>query len=79
MKGGKMALIGLCKEPLHVDNFLQEILFKSLTLKTIHGRRIFHSWQECEKLIAEKKVSRTSTSFLLGRFETSTVVLKSKK
>ncbi|XP_066977577.1 L-threonine 3-dehydrogenase-like isoform X2 [Macrobrachium rosenbergii] len=51
-KGGQMALIGLPKAPLHVENVLTDIVFKSLTLKTVHGRRIFHTWKECEQLIA---------------------------
>ena len=41
--------------PLHVENPLQNIVFKSITLKTVHGRKIFHSWEESEKLIQEKK------------------------
>ena len=35
-------------------------MFKSLTLKTIHGRRIFHTWDESERLVAEGKVKVTS-------------------
>ena len=31
-------------------------VFKSLTLKTIHGRRIFHTWRESERLIAQGHV-----------------------
>ncbi|MPC07922.1 L-threonine 3-dehydrogenase [Portunus trituberculatus] len=38
-KGGQMALIGLPKAPLHVENVTTDVLFKSLTLKTVHGRR----------------------------------------
>ncbi|XP_039273046.2 L-threonine 3-dehydrogenase-like [Styela clava] len=55
-KGGKVVLIGLVKEPFHVENPIQDIVFKSLTINTVHGRRIFHTWEECEKLIVEKKV-----------------------
>ncbi len=33
------------------------MVFKCLTLKSVHGRRIFHTWKECEKLIADKKVN----------------------
>ena len=51
-----MTLIGLPKSPLHVENVLQDIVFKSLTINSVHGRRIFHTWEECERLIAEKKV-----------------------
>ena len=41
--------------PLHVENPLQNIVFKSITLKTVHGRKIFHTWIESEKLVHEKK------------------------
>ena len=41
-----------------MENPLQNIVFKSITLKTVHGRKIFHSWEESEKLIQEKKYDR---------------------
>jgi len=56
-KGGRVSILGLPKQPLHIDNVLQDIVFKSLTITTVHGRRIFHTWQECELLIATKKVN----------------------
>ena len=28
---------------------------------TVHGRRIFHSWEECEKLIASGQVAPEKT------------------
>ncbi|XP_042859715.1 L-threonine 3-dehydrogenase-like [Penaeus japonicus] len=52
-KGGQMVLIGLPKSPLHVEDVLNDIIFKSLTLKTVHGRRIFRTWRECERLLAD--------------------------
>lgn len=55
-KGGHILLVGLPKAPLHVENVLQNVIFKSLVLKTIHGRKIFHTWKESEKLISEGKV-----------------------
>jgi len=55
-KGGRILMVGLPKTPLHVDNVLADIVFKSLTLKTIHGRKIFHTWEECEKLLASNAV-----------------------
>jgi len=55
-KGGRVSILGLPKKPLHVENVLQDIVFKSLTITTVHGRRIFHTWNECERLVAEKKV-----------------------
>lgn len=56
-KGGRVSILGLPKQPLHIDDVLQDIVFKSLTITTVHGRRIFHTWNECEKLIADKKVN----------------------
>ena len=53
-KGGIILLVGLPKEPLHVQNVLPDVIFKSLTLKTIHGRKIFHTWVEAEKLVSER-------------------------
>lgn len=55
-KGGHVCLIGLPKQPLHVENVLQDIVFKALTLVTVHGRLIFHTWEQIEKLVAEGKV-----------------------
>lgn len=55
-KGGRLSILGLPKQPLHIENVLQDIVFKSLTITTVHGRRIFHTWKECEKLVADNKV-----------------------
>jgi len=55
-KGGRIVLVGLPKQPLHVENVLKDVIFKSLQLRTIHGRRIFHTWKEAERLIAEGKI-----------------------
>ena len=52
-KGGFVGLIGLPKTNLVFENPLHDFVFKSLTLKTVHGRRIFHTWEECERLIKE--------------------------
>ncbi|CAI9722529.1 L-threonine 3-dehydrogenase-like [Octopus vulgaris] len=32
------------------------VVFKSLTLKTVHGRRIFHTWECCEMLVFSGQV-----------------------
>lgn len=31
-------------------------VFKALTLKTVHGRLIFHTWKEIERLVGEKQI-----------------------
>ena len=48
-----MTLIGLCRQPFQVDDYLNDIVFKSITLHTVHGRRIFDTWENCEKLVAD--------------------------
>ena len=32
-------------------SFILDLVFKSLEIHTVHGRKIFHTWEECEKLI----------------------------
>jgi threonine 3-dehydrogenase len=51
-----LVLIGLPQKTLQVEQPTKEIVFKSITMSTIHGRRIFSTWEKCEKMIAEKKV-----------------------
>jgi len=58
-KGAKLVLIGLPKAAIHIENPLQNVIFKSITLTTVHGRKIFHTWEQCEKLISEGKVDPT--------------------
>jgi len=58
-KGAKLVLIGLPKSAIHIENPLQNVVFKSLTLKTVHGRRIFHTWERCEEMIANGQVDPT--------------------
>jgi 2-desacetyl-2-hydroxyethyl bacteriochlorophyllide A dehydrogenase len=55
-KNGQVVLVGLPKTPLHVENVATDILFKSLTVRSIHGRRIYRTWRECERLLAEQVV-----------------------
>ena len=55
-QGAQLVFIGLHRQPLVVDDFLNDIVFKSLTLHTVHGRRIFDTWTQCEKLISDGKV-----------------------
>jgi len=55
-KGGWVTIVGLPKQPLHVENVLQDIVFKSITLHSVHGRRIFHTWEKCEELVAQSQV-----------------------
>lgn len=56
-KGGRAVLVGLPKEPLHVDNVLSNFIFRAITVKTIHGRKMFSTWEKSEELLAKKLVN----------------------
>jgi len=58
-KGGRVLMLGLPKGALSFDTPLPDFIFKSITLKTIHGRKIFHTWQQAEKLLTKGKVDIT--------------------
>ena len=47
-------------------------VFKALTMRTVHGRLIFHTWEEIERLVAEGQVDVkkvVSHRFPMSRFE----------
>ena len=56
-KGGAITLVGLPKAPLTIKNPLQDIVFKSTQIRTVHGRRIFRTWNKTEKLVADGKIN----------------------
>jgi len=58
-KGARIVLIGLPKATVEIEDPLPNLIFKSVTLTTVHGRRIFHTWEECERLIQEGKIDPT--------------------
>ena len=49
-------MVGLPKEPIHIEEPAKNVVFKNITLKTVHGRRIWSTWEDCEALIADGKV-----------------------
>ena len=51
---GSIVYLFRLKKPLHVEDVIPDFLMKSLTLHTIHGRRIFHTWEKCEQILASK-------------------------
>ena len=65
-KGAKIVLIGLPKDAIHIDDPLPNVIFKSLTLTTVHGRRIFHTWEQCESLIKQGKVNKQTSRKLFS-------------
>jgi len=56
-KGGNVVLVGLPKKPFHIENVIQDIIFKSLQIRSIHGRRIFETWLRCEELVSRGQIS----------------------
>jgi len=81
-KGAELVLIGLHRKELKVDDYLNDIVFKSLTLHTVHGRRIFQTWEACEALVAEGKVKPSdivSHQFNMSDFESAFDTLMSGK
>lgn len=39
------------QSPIHIERPLEDVVFKSITLKTVHGRKIFHTWKEIERMV----------------------------
>ena len=81
-KGGVVVLVGIPKSPLHVENVGRDVLFKSLTLHTIHGRKIFHTWEKCENILHNKIIDISPTishRFPMSRQEEAFKVLQSEE
>jgi len=53
-KGGYICLVGIPKESIQILGNPKDFLFRSLTIRSIHGRKIFHTWIESEKLMDGK-------------------------
>src|SRR5690606_22401214 len=47
--GGRVAVLGI--PPQHVELDLNSVIFKSLTLRGIYGRRIFETWYKMAALL----------------------------
>jgi threonine 3-dehydrogenase len=52
-KGGRVVLLGNPKEPVTVRNVMVDLMHKELTLRTIHGRKMYETWSQAESLLAE--------------------------
>lgn len=55
-KGGKLGIVGIPKGEITIQNPLTDLIFKSLEVHTVHGRRIFHTWRAVEDLIATGRI-----------------------
>ena len=42
--------------PIHIEEPAKNVVFKSITLKTVQGRHIWSTWEDCVGLIADGKV-----------------------
>ena len=62
----KPLLLCHIQQPIHVEKPLENVVFKSLTLKTIHGRKIFHTWEETEAIVAANRYIIDKTSYSLS-------------
>lgn len=81
-KSGCAVLIGLPKQPLHVENVLNDFIFKAITVKSVHGRKLWTTWQQSEKMLASGAVDVRpviSHEFPLSKFEEAFEVLLSGK
>jgi len=79
-KGGNVVLVGLPKKPFHIENVIQDIIFKSLQIRSIHGRRIFDTWIKCEELVSRGQIvldDIVSHHLPLSKFEEGYAAIKS--
>mmetsp|Transcript_18839 Transcript_18839/g.30000 ORF Transcript_18839/g.30000 Transcript_18839/m.30000 type:complete len:504 (+) Transcript_18839:166-1677(+) len=81
-KGGAIVLVGLPKSSITLKNPMQDLVFRSIQIRTIHGRRIFRTWNKTEKLLADKKINLdplVSHVLPLSEFETGYKAVASGK
>ncbi|XP_013416550.1 uncharacterized protein LOC106178076 [Lingula anatina] len=84
-KGGNVVLIGLPKQPIHIEDPLTNVVFKAVQIRTVHGRSFNdfrHTWEECERLVAEGKVKLRDVithEFPMSKFEDAFQTLFSGK
>ena len=57
--GSQIVSVGLPKMPIHIEEPAKNVVFKSITLKTVQGRHIWSTWEDCVGLIADGKVGWT--------------------
>ncbi len=43
----------ILQAPIHIERPLEDLVFRSITLKTVHGRKIFHTWREIERIVSK--------------------------
>ena len=55
------------------------LISKSIQIRSVHGRRIFRTWNKTERLVAERKVVLPWHELSLKDFEAGYEALKSAK
>jgi len=58
-KGGFIVQVGNPKGPVQITDVMPDLMHKELTLKTVHGRRMFETWEKSEALLSQGKVDIT--------------------
>lgn len=51
-KGGRIVVLGNPKGPVEIRDVMPDLMHKELTLRTLHGRRMYDTWEEAEALLA---------------------------
>jgi len=56
-KGGTVVMVGLPKGDIVIKDPLPNFIFKELTVKTLHGRRIYETWDKLELILHKKQIN----------------------
>jgi threonine 3-dehydrogenase len=55
-KGGRLVVLGNPKAPVEIADVMRDFMHKEITLRTLHGRRMYETWRQAEALLAGGKV-----------------------
>ena len=79
-KGGHLVLLGNPKGPVEIRDVMPDLMHKELTLKTVHGRRMYETWEQAEALLASGRMAISSVvthTLPMSRFdEAFTLILQ---
>jgi threonine 3-dehydrogenase len=51
-KGGRVVVVGNPKAPVEITDVMPDLMHKELTLQTLHGRRMYQTWEMSEAMLA---------------------------
>ena len=63
IKGANLVFVGLPTHSINIEEPAKNVVLKSITMKTVYGRRIWSTWEACENLIADGKVPSIHKEF----------------